>query len=90
MTGKALHIQTTDAEIPSGIIGIFPNASPTYSILYTKCLGLIFLRGGQTSHGAIVAREFGIPALIDPNASVIPNAIPVSMNGEMGTWEIQV
>ncbi len=74
--------------IPVGTIGIFPNASPTYAPQYTKCAGMIFRSGGQTSHGSIVAREFGIPALIDPNAN-IADGISIEIDGALGTWQTE-
>lgn len=88
VTGIALQIPNTGIVIPQNTIGIFPNASPTFSIIYPKCSGLIFLRGGQTSHGAIVAREFGIPALIDRNTESVKSGSEMTINGSSGEWTL--
>ena len=89
-TAKGVVRQLSDPNetVPSGTIGVFPNASPEFSILFPKCVGLIFARGGQTSHGAIVAREFGIPAIVEKNALAIPDGATISLHGADGTWRV--
>lgn len=86
--GRVKHISSNDQLIPEGCICIFPNASPEFSIQYPKCKGMIFLKGGQTSHGSIVAREFGIPALIESNASGLNEGVLITINGAEGSWVI--
>lgn len=87
-TGIAKVITTTQDTIDKNTIGVFPNASPQFSTLYTKCKGMIFLKGGQTSHGAIVAREFGIPAIVDIQAQNIKNGTSITLDGQSGEWKI--
>jgi len=87
-TGLAKHMIDNDIDIPEGTIGIFLNASPEFAIQYSKCEGMIFLKGGQTSHGAIVAREFGIPAVIDSRAQGIADNSKMELNGITGEWHI--
>lgn len=84
--GIVKHITSNDQLIPENCIGIFPNASPEFSAQYAKCKGMIFLKGGQTSHGSIVAREFGIPALIASSANKLQDGIFVTINGTEGAW----
>jgi len=74
--------------ILSNAIGVFPNASPEYSIFYPHCKGIIFLRGGMTSHGVIVAREYGIPALVDAAAECLKRGERVVINGSSGEWQV--
>lgn len=88
VAGTVLVIDNNSITIPENTIGIFPNASPEFAVQYTKCKGMIFLKGGQTSHGAIVAREFGIPALIDDEASGLSNNQEILLDGERGEWKI--
>jgi len=87
-TGVVRNISDNDTEIPQGIIGIFPNASPEFAIQYPKCVGMIFLKGGQTSHGAIVAREFGIPAIIDSKIEGIKDGLQIELHSTTGEWRI--
>lgn len=86
--GKVLKVTDSSQEIPKGIIGIFPNASTEFTIQFPKCKGMIFLRGGQTSHGAIVSREFGIPAVIDEDAGKIPDGVELELDGDTGEWKV--
>ncbi len=88
VTGTILRVTTTQTTIPANTIAIFPNASPEYSVLFSRCLGMIFLRGGQTSHGAIVAREYGIPAIVESSASSLEDGQIVTINGKNGTWKL--
>lgn len=87
-TGRAIHIIQVTLPIPKNAMGIFPNASLEFALQYPKCKGMIFLQGGQTSHGAIVAREYGIPSLIDPSAQGIKNGAKIFIDGELGEWKI--
>lgn len=88
ITGIVTRINTNDQLIPKNCIGIFPNASPQFSMQFPKCNGIIFLKGGQTSHGSIVAREFGIPAIINSKAESLENGIQVAINGSDGSWVV--
>lgn len=53
---------TTMAE---GAILVAPSTDPGWTPLFIKAGGLVMETGGYLSHGAIVAREFGIPAVVN-------------------------
>lgn len=86
--GKVQIIHHVDEKVLSNAICIFPNASPEYAIQFPKCKGMIFLKGGSTSHGAIVAREYSIPALIDENAVNVSNDTKIKIDGKTGVWSL--
>lgn len=86
--GKVKNITNNDMDIQKDTIGIFPNASPEFANQYSKCIGMIFLKGGQTSHGSIVAREFEIPAIIDNKAQGISDNLKIDLNATTGEWNI--
>jgi pyruvate,water dikinase len=56
-------------ELGSGYILVCPSTDPGWTPLFLGARGLIVERGGVLSHGAIVARDFGIPAVACPNAT---------------------
>jgi pyruvate,water dikinase len=52
------------ASIPSGpYILVCPSTDPAWVPLFVHARGLVMETGGVLSHGAIVAREFGLPAV---------------------------
>jgi pyruvate,water dikinase len=52
--------------------------------------GLVMERGGLLSHGAIVAREFGIPSVVavDRATERIPQHSTISLDGDRGRVRI--
>ncbi len=51
---------------------------PGWTALFPKIKGLITETGGMLSHGAIIAREFGIPAVL-----AVGNATKLLKNGDI-------
>jgi phosphohistidine swiveling domain-containing protein len=82
-TGKVLNINNTKQIIPKNCIGLFPTSGIKYTTQFLKCIGIIFLNGGVTSHGAILAREFNIPAIVYPGLKINNNEI-IEINGNNG------
>jgi phosphohistidine swiveling domain-containing protein len=48
---------------PEGYILVCPSTDPAWVPLFVQARGLVMETGGVLSHGAIVAREFGLPAV---------------------------
>ncbi len=48
---------------PQGYILVCPTTDPAWMPLFVGAKGLVMETGGVLSHGAIVAREFGLPAV---------------------------
>ena len=48
---------------------VCPSTDPGWTPLFINARALIVERGGVLSHGAIVARDFGIPAIVCPHAT---------------------
>ena len=51
--------------MPVGAILVAPATDPSWTPAFIKAAGIIMETGGYLSHGAIVAREFGIPAVVN-------------------------
>lgn len=54
------HAQSIPAE---GYILVCPSTDPAWVPLFVRAKGLVMETGGVLSHGAIVAREYGLPAV---------------------------
>ncbi len=50
-------------EMEPGYILVCPSTDPAWVPLFIQAKGLVMESGGALSHGAIVAREFGLPAV---------------------------
>ncbi len=63
--GPALVLDRPHADsLPSeGYILVCPSTDPAWVPLFVRARGLVMETGGVLSHGAIVAREFGLPAV---------------------------
>ncbi|SSW73031.1 Prodigiosin synthesizing transferase PigC [Achromobacter agilis] len=51
--------------MPPGGILVAPSTDPAWTPLFLRAGALVMEAGGYLSHGAIVAREFGIPAIVN-------------------------
>ena len=56
---------------------VCPSTDPAWVPLFIRASGLVMETGGILSHGAIVAREFGLPAVAG-----IPNALRQIQSGQ--------
>ena len=63
--GPALVLQEPAGAVPPAepYILVCPSTDPAWVPLFTRARGLVMETGGVLSHGAIVAREFGLPAV---------------------------
>ena len=63
--GPALVLEHphTEAAPGEGYILVCPSTDPAWVPLFVRAKGLVMETGGVLSHGAIVAREFGLPAV---------------------------
>jgi len=72
--------------LQSGEILVTRATDPGWTPLFSIAGGLILERGGLLSHGAIVAREFGIPAVagVDNATRLIQDGMRVELDGHAG------
>src|SRR5829696_4789558 len=64
--GTARYVGSLDDfdQVQKGEILICQMTNPAWVVLFTKIAGLVTDAGGAVSHPAVVAREFGIPAVV--------------------------
>lgn len=82
--GEIVKVDHNTVDVLPGKIGVFTSAGTDLSHLYPQFNGLIFLNGGITSHGSIIAREYGIPAIVNNNASDFENGTKIGIDGDSG------
>ena len=65
--GKARIIRQPEEGglLASGDVLVAPSTDPAWTPMFLKAGALVMETGGYLSHGAIVAREFGIPAVVN-------------------------
>jgi pyruvate,water dikinase len=65
ITGRARVIHDpVGAHLEPGEILVAPSTDPGWTPLFLTAGGLVMEMGGANSHGAVVAREYGIPAVV--------------------------
>lgn len=57
-------LEPTGARLEPGEILVAPSTDPGWTPLFLTAGGLVMEMGGAMSHGAVVAREYGIPAVV--------------------------
>jgi pyruvate,water dikinase len=77
-------------EVRQGDIVVCQMTNPAWVVLFTKMKGLVTDAGGLTSHPAVLAREFGIPAVIGTSTATrqIRTGDRIRVNGTAGVVEI--
>jgi len=69
----------------TGYVLVCPSTDPGWTPLFLGARALVVERGGVLSHGAIVARDFGIPAVVCPAATRrIPDGAEIRVDGNNG------
>ena len=88
ITGVArVVLDPANAHLRPGEILVAPSTDPGWTPLFLIAGGLVMEMGGANSHGAVVAREYGIPAVVGvPDATThIVNGQRISVDGGAGT-----
>jgi pyruvate,water dikinase len=66
---RILRSPTGAPDLGRGYILVCPSTDPSWTPLFVNAAGLVLECGGTLSHGAVVAREMGLPAVVLPNAT---------------------
>jgi phosphohistidine swiveling domain-containing protein len=70
-------LDPTGAHLEPGEVLVAPSTDPGWTPLFLTAAGLVMEMGGPMSHGAVVAREYGIPAVVG-----VPDATESITTGE--------
>ncbi len=76
--------------LKQGEILVTASTNPAWTPLFLRIGGLIMETGAPMSHGPVVAREYGIPAIIGVKEATVKlqDGQMVRINGETGTVEV--
>jgi pyruvate,water dikinase len=76
--------------VQAGQILVTRQTDPGWATVFFLVRGLVIERGGMLSHGAIIAREYGIPAVVGvPNATrLIADGERIHVDGDKGIVEL--
>src|SRR5205085_9220627 len=90
--GTARQVASLDEfdQVQQGEILVCQMTNPAWVVLFTKIAGLVTDAGGVASHPAVVAREFGIPAVVGTSIATerISSGDRVRVNGSSGLVEV--
>jgi len=81
----------TEAErLSQGDVLVTRQTDPGWGPVFFLISGLVIERGGMLSHGAIIAREFGIPCVVGVKNAMdrIPSGATIDVNGDSGVVHV--
>ena len=87
---KVIRDLSTAVTVDKETILVVPYTDAGWGILLAKAGGLISEVGGRLSHGAIIAREYGLPAVMDVSNAVhvFRDGQAVKIDGQTGVVEL--
>ncbi len=86
-TGRVrVVLSPKDTSIMPGEVLVCPGTDPSWTPLFLSACALVMEVGGMMTHGAVVAREYGIPAVVGVKdaTTVFKTGQLVSVNGSSG------
>lgn len=92
ITGRAhVILDPAGARLEQGEILVAPSTDPGWTPLFLTASALVMEMGGPMSHGSVVAREYGIPAVVGvPHATdhIVTGQL-ITVDGVSGTVSIE-
>lgn len=79
-----------EAHLQPGEILVCPGTDPSWTPLFLSAAGLVMEVGGMMTHGAVVAREYGIPAVVgvDQATQRLVTGQCIRIDGSTGAIEL--
>jgi phosphoenolpyruvate synthase/pyruvate phosphate dikinase len=79
-----------EAAFEQGDILVTAFTDPSWTSIFVSIKGLVTEVGGMMTHGAVVAREYGLPAVVSVENATrrIKDGQRIRVNGSEGTVEI--
>jgi pyruvate,water dikinase len=79
------------SRLTRGDVLVTRQTDPGWGPLFCLVSGLVIERGGMLSHGAIIAREFGLPCVVGVKDATrrIPHGAGVVVDGDRGECRVE-
>jgi pyruvate,water dikinase len=83
-------VDMAQADLEAGDILVTRYTDPSWTPLFVAINGLVTEVGGMMTHGAVIAREYGLPAIVgvDRATQLIPDGQRIRVHGTAGYVEI--
>ena len=83
-------LDMAEADLEAGDILVTAYTDPSWTPVFVSITGLVTEVGGQMTHGAVIAREYGLPAVVgvEQATRLIRNGQRIRVNGTDGYVEI--
>jgi len=83
---RVIHGPAEFAELRPGDVLVCPATNPAWTPLFTRAAAVVVDHGGLASHAAIVAREYGIPAVMGTGSgtTLLTAGTRVRVDGDHG------
>src|SRR5439155_11543788 len=83
-------LEMADADIEPGDILVTAYTDPSWTPLFVSIRGLVTEVGGLMTHGAVIAREYGLPTVVgvEDATRLIGDGQRIRVNGTGGYVEI--
>jgi pyruvate,water dikinase len=84
---SVIHSPADFSQMEPGTILVCPTTTPARTPLFSQARGLVTDVGGVLAHGSIVAREYGIPAVLGTGIATtrIGSGQTIRVDGDAGT-----
>jgi len=82
---RIVHSPRDAGDLGSGYVLVCPSTDPSWTPLFVGACGLVLEQGGTLSHGAVVAREMGLPAVVLSGAThLLDEGEQITVDGHGG------
>jgi len=77
-------------KLARGDVLVTRQTDPGWGPVFCLISGLVIERGGMLSHGAILAREFGLPCVVGVKDAtrLIPHGATITVDGDRGACHL--
>lgn len=87
-SGPAFHVRSEEdlMDFPEGAVLVARDASPKYVVVMQKAQAIVADSGAVTGHMASLAREFGVPSILDAKVATakIPHGAEITVDAYTG------